>query len=110
MGIPATWSGFQATDCCICGVGFAMETGLYAQRRADRKSFWCPNGHSQHFTGETDDERQIAHLRRQLEIAQADARRAQQSREWAEQRTKGANIAAGLAKAAKRRLEQRVSR
>jgi hypothetical protein len=44
----------KQTTCCVCHVAFAFDHNLYDRRRADRESFYCPNGHSQHFTGETD--------------------------------------------------------
>lgn len=108
MGIPDTWSGFKATDCCVCGVGFAMESGLYDQRRKDHAQFYCPNGHGQHFAGKTDDEKRIAELERAVATAKADALSAQRAREWAEQRAKGANIAAGLAKGKLKRVHERL--
>jgi hypothetical protein len=33
-------------DCSNCGVIFAITTDYEDRRRADAKSFWCPNGHS----------------------------------------------------------------
>lgn len=43
--------------CCNCGVVFAMPADLRAKRVADKETFWCPNGHSQHFTGTSDADR-----------------------------------------------------
>lgn len=40
--------------CCSCGVLFAMVEDFYDHRRADHKSFYCPNGHGQSYTGKTD--------------------------------------------------------
>jgi hypothetical protein len=110
MGIPATWAGFKTIECCRCATGFAVEAGLYEQRRQDHESFWCPNGHEQHFTGKTVDQRRIEQLEHQVASEQARAKRERHSREWAESRAKGANIQAGKAKAAKRRLEARIAR
>ncbi len=36
----------EATDCCVCGVPFAMPESLMKQRRYDGERFYCPNGHS----------------------------------------------------------------
>jgi hypothetical protein len=44
--------------CCACGVPFGMPTGMVHQRREDHKLFYCPNGHSQHYTGKTEAEKQ----------------------------------------------------
>lgn len=108
MGIPDTWSGFATIECCLCHTGFAVEQGLYTARKNDRRSFWCPNGHEQHFTGRTAEQEEIARLKRERDAAQAEALRQKNAREWAESRAKGANIAAGKAKAAQRRLVHRV--
>ena len=38
--------------CCKCAVLFSMTEALHGQRREDHKTFFCPNGHRQYFTGE----------------------------------------------------------
>jgi hypothetical protein len=53
------------TNCYKCGVDFASP--LIAARRDDGETFYCPNGHAQHFT-ETEAQR----LRRRLESAERD--------------------------------------
>lgn len=108
MGIPQTWSGFKATDCCVCGAGFAMEANLYDQRLSDKGLFYCPNGHSQHFSGVSEETRKRREAEARAERAEADAKRQREAREWAERQAKGANISAGLAKAKLRRVHERV--
>lgn len=46
---------FTVFHCCTdkCGVSFALNDEFVRHRRADRKSWYCPNGHSQWFPGET---------------------------------------------------------
>jgi len=56
-------------ECCNCHTRFAMTKELMEQRRQDHKLFYCPNGHGQHYTGESEAEK----LRRQLRSAQTDA-------------------------------------
>jgi ssDNA-binding Zn-finger/Zn-ribbon topoisomerase 1 len=41
-------------ECCNCGVTFAMAKKFKEQRLRDRQTFYCPAGHGQHYTGETD--------------------------------------------------------
>jgi len=49
---------FRLETCCNCGVAFMMPEALYAACSADHKKwFYCPNGHGQHYIGETDAER-----------------------------------------------------
>lgn len=50
--------------CCSCGVEFCMPTHLYEQRVKDHGWFYCPNGHQQHFTGKTEEEKKIDRLER----------------------------------------------
>jgi len=109
MGIPATWSGFSTCECYLCGTGFAMEAGLYAQRRADHAEFYCPNGHGQHFTGESSEQKQLRLAQERIVALQRDVARERDSRQWAERSARGAHIAAGKAKAAAKRLMHRVN-
>ena len=50
--------------CCNCSIEFAMPESLRNERLSDGKSFYCPNGHPQHFT-----ESDISKLQRQLQTA-----------------------------------------
>jgi hypothetical protein len=56
--------------CCNCGVLFAWPQELQQKALEERgprgRSFYCPNGHAQHFTGKTEEEK----LREQLEAKQ----------------------------------------
>lgn len=66
-------------DCCACGVLFAMPTDLKNRRLADKKNFWCPNGHAMSYEGETDAQKakkareELARVQKQLEYAQSSA-------------------------------------
>jgi hypothetical protein len=55
--------------CCVCGVCFAFPADVVRKRRRDHKDFWCPNGHSLSFLGESDEER----LKKQLRKAEEEA-------------------------------------
>lgn len=94
--------------CCACAVVFGMAPALHAQRLKDHEWFYCPNGHKQHYTGETDEQRRIKELERQVANEKARAERAVSDKEWAESSLRGARIQRGKAEAAKRRLEARV--
>ncbi len=63
--------------CCDCGVLFGTEAGYDDRRRKDRKSFYCPNGHAQSYTGPTAEQRlreRMEMTERQLEAARQLAR------------------------------------
>jgi hypothetical protein len=64
-------------ECCECGIYFAMPRDFQERRRFDGTNFFCPAGHSQHYT-----EPQKAKLERQLKQAEE---RAEREREWRRQ-------------------------
>lgn len=55
----------EPITCYLCGVAFGVPAYLKQKRLDDHKSFFCPNGHGQHYTGPSEAER----LRQQLEMA-----------------------------------------
>lgn len=65
---------FEIETCCNCHVQFAMPTELQRARRRDHKWFYCPNGHQQHYVGETEEQR----LTKQLERAERRAANAEE--------------------------------
>lgn len=40
-----------------CGISFAMAASYVKDKRQDHSTFWCPNGHPQSFTGQTEEEK-----------------------------------------------------
>lgn len=59
----------ESETCCTCGVVFGIESRHRAElrRKKERTSFYCPNGHSQHYIGDTEADK----LRRELEWARS---------------------------------------
>lgn len=46
---------FVVEHCCQCGMAFAMTEDFQSRRLKNRgTSFYCPAGHSQHYTGKSD--------------------------------------------------------
>ena len=45
---------FSLVHCSECGASFCLADDFIKRRRSDRKTFFCPNGHSQWYPGETD--------------------------------------------------------
>lgn len=43
--------------CCKCGIEFWVPDHWHTKRKEDHEWFYCPNGHQQHFVGETEAER-----------------------------------------------------
>lgn len=59
--------------CYSCGILFAMTKEFRDERLKDRRSFWCPNGHSQAYVGRTEAQKlkeQLEEERRQRQSAQ----------------------------------------
>jgi hypothetical protein len=98
------------SDCPECGVSFGMPAEMEQQRRQDCLTFCCPNGHRMSFPrGESWEQRALREAKERADKAERERDEATRWRQWAEQRAKGANIAAGKAKAAKARLERRIA-
>ena len=58
--------------CCACGVVFTLPCNMREGLIKNHASFHCPNGHLQCFPGETDEEKEIKHLRSDLELVKQD--------------------------------------
>ena len=77
-------------DCCECGIRFAFDADLHARRKTDGKSFYCPNGHQQHY-GDTEAkrlQRELESQRKRTEWAAHDAKRQRERADRAERRTR----------------------
>jgi len=57
MGLLDIMISFVQVECCLCGVPFGLSAALHKQRREDHRTFCCPNGHSQCFTGKSEAEK-----------------------------------------------------
>jgi hypothetical protein len=67
--------------CCNCGTVFALSAALQEVRLEDHRTFYCPAGHGQSYTGKTEAERERERAE-QAERELADARtRLMQERE-----------------------------
>jgi hypothetical protein len=58
-------------ECCRCGVAFGLTADLQRVFLDDRnRSFYCPNGHRQHYTGKTDAQRATERAERAEALAE----------------------------------------
>lgn len=50
-GTKIELESYHCEECCECGVKFYMPLAIYevARVRCEEFSFWCPNGHRQHY-------------------------------------------------------------
>lgn len=74
----------ETEECCNCGITFAMPDFMMRRLRTDGGSFYCPNGHGQHYT-KTEVMRLREKLDEQTRVATSMAERAR-SAEAAEQK------------------------
>jgi uncharacterized coiled-coil protein SlyX len=56
----------ETTDCTLCGITFGLPTDWLARKRRTNENFYCPNGHTLHFPGETREQRRIRELEEKL--------------------------------------------
>lgn len=71
-----TITGQSPLTCATCGLRYAADTQWVRDRREDHLTFYCPNGHSQWFPGETEAEklkRKLAEQAAQLDAARREA-------------------------------------
>lgn len=54
------------TKCCVCGVNINLDDEHYYQLLKCHNDFYCINGHAQHFTGETQKEKIIRRLKKDV--------------------------------------------
>lgn len=94
---------FSSIVCCQCAVQFFMPNALYNQRKEDRKLFYCPNGHGQHFT-----ETEVQKLKKQLEAAERQRKWAEEARDSALRDRDHAQKAARTVRGHMARLRKRV--
>lgn len=69
----------ESETCCKCGIVFGIESRHRAElrRKTTKASFFCPNGHEQHYVGETEADRlrrELAWAERQRDNARAELR------------------------------------
>ena len=88
-----------------CGLDFAVATVWDQARRNDHATFYCPNGHGQHYTGETE----LQKARRQLEDARENTRYARASAAAARDQAAAAERSARAYKGVATRVKNRAA-
>lgn len=79
--VPRITITLVAEECYLCGTPFAMPSTLRKERLADHRAFYCPNGHGQVYTGETEAQK----LAKQLKAKQDELGREKHWREQSEE-------------------------
>ena len=73
-------------SCSECQVLFALTNGFIAKRLEDRKTWYCPNGHSQWYPGKTEEQKR-KEVEAQLEASQKTTQRLRTSLREAHEQT-----------------------
>ena len=63
VSIAATLT-FGIEECCACGIKFGIPLQIQKNLRESHKSFYCPNGHGQSYTGKSEAEKLRDELKR----------------------------------------------
>lgn len=100
-------------ECINCGVTFAMTMDFHNEKlryRNDhnRRSFYCPNGHSQFYTGETEETKLKRELRAERERAESEERMRRRAQEEAKHERHRANGYKGHATRITKRVKHGV--
>jgi len=65
--------GLVTETCCGCGVVFGMSPAHHARRKYDCDTYYCPNGHGQHFTKPSTDPKDTELVKLRADLATATA-------------------------------------
>lgn len=57
---------FVMEECCDCGLPFFMPKYHKEMLLKSHASFYCPNGHGQHYTGKSEAQKRIEELEKQI--------------------------------------------
>jgi hypothetical protein len=96
----------ESTDCCNCGVTFAFPADLMrmAREKGPNKTFYCPNGHPQHFTTS-----EVDRLKKQLERKEAELAEAHREAEYQRTLKDIADRATAAQRGVNTKLRKRIS-
>lgn len=72
---------FEEQDCITCFVKFMVPTGFTKARQNDKKTFYCPNGHSMSYT-QSEADRLRSELLLQNQATQRAKEEAERERRW----------------------------
>jgi hypothetical protein len=95
---------FDELNCTSCGCPFGMPVGYLNNRRGDKKTFYCPNGHPMSYS-----ESEADRLRRERDRLKQDQARLEEESKQAWATATALRERADKAEAATKRLKKRTS-
>lgn len=99
---------FVVEHCCNCHVPFAMTRDTYNRRREDHKTFYCPNGHPQVYTGKSELQRAREEIDRQKRTIEWERERTKQARDERDRKEYERRAAVGQVTKIKKRIGRGV--
>jgi hypothetical protein len=63
---------FVMEECCNCGIPFFFPKYMKVQLLGNHNLFYCPNGHPQHYTGKSEQQKRIEELEESLQNVKND--------------------------------------
>ena len=102
-------------ECCTCGITFGMLSSWDASLRDNKKTFYCPNGHSQSYIGKSAAEKVREEMQAKVDEAnrlaewersQAQTARASERRAKAKLKAQTSRIEAGVCPDCNRTFKQ----
>ena len=92
-------------ECCNCGITFGMMKSWDDRLRNNHNTFYCPNGHPQSYSGQTE----AAKLQKQLDEERRLRVSAESDAQWQRSVAKNAQTQATKARNKLRRVETRIN-
>jgi hypothetical protein len=56
----------ENVDCNTCGISFSFSEKVAEMWKRSHKTFYCPNGHSLHWPGETPEQKELKSLKEEV--------------------------------------------
>lgn len=94
----------EPVSCCNCGITFGMDANYIRERKRDHAWWYCPNGHRQHWTQQTEAEKLRDQLAREKHWREQAEARAAYNRAEAERITRRLNATRGVVTRHKKKI------
>jgi hypothetical protein len=96
----------KTITCCYkgCGLTFGVPDWWDRSRREDHSWWYCPNGHQQHFSEQSDKERAEAAAKRAQELLESERRRHEATRQERDHQERRARSLKGVVTMTKKRI------
>lgn len=102
-------TAIHVIECATCSIDFGIGADFMRRRIQDHATFYCPNGHSNHYPGPSKQEKRLAQAERELDAARSLAQREARRRERAEAQARTADYQRRAAKGQLTKTKKRIA-